>query len=195
MDLHCSNNYRNSSNKQQEYEQQQQQQSVPQCNISASHFFLFLCQILITLSLCHSPPPPPPPLGLSPLSLSISVSLSAFLSPTTFSWLVRHVSTYCESVTQFISFYPCSSSPSPIPVETNEVLIVRSCSMYPLDNTCGLFKFESTRYSGCLMSCNRDACNRAVRKAGFSPGHSPGIPLLVAFASTMLRHFSLLGLL
>ncbi|KAH9496329.1 hypothetical protein Btru_010628 [Bulinus truncatus] len=44
-------------------------------------------------------------------------------------------------------------------LKTNEEMIVRSCSMSALDNTCGLFQFENHRYSGCLMSCTRDACN------------------------------------
>ncbi|KAK3733175.1 hypothetical protein RRG08_046096 [Elysia crispata] len=76
-------------------------------------------------------------------------------------------------------------------LKTNEVLIVRSCSLYPLDNTCGLFKFESTRYSGCLMSCNRDACNGAARKTGYSPGHARWITLISLFVCLAMRHFPL----
>ncbi|GFO28862.1 secreted protein [Plakobranchus ocellatus] len=67
-------------------------------------------------------------------------------------------------------------------LETNEEMIVRSCSLYTLDNTCGLFKFENTRYSGCLMSCNRDACNGQPQlKAGRSTGH-----MAVIFASLVI---------
>ncbi|CAG5123709.1 unnamed protein product [Candidula unifasciata] len=46
-------------------------------------------------------------------------------------------------------------------LKTNEEMIIRSCSNSAFDNTCGLFEFEHTRYSGCLMSCSRDACNVA----------------------------------
>ncbi|RUS89498.1 hypothetical protein EGW08_002731 [Elysia chlorotica] len=79
---------------------------------------------------------------------------------------------------------------------TNEVLIVRSCSMHPLDNTCGLFKFENTRYSGCLMSCNRDACNTAPHKAGFSPGYKLQITLtFIAVCLSLLTYFPFFELL
>ncbi|XP_059150800.1 uncharacterized protein LOC131937416 [Physella acuta] len=48
-------------------------------------------------------------------------------------------------------------------LNTNEELIVRSCSLTSFDNVCGPFEFENVRYSGCLMSCVRDACNLAGR--------------------------------
>uniref|UniRef100_A0A2C9LHG4 Protein sleepless n=1 Tax=Biomphalaria glabrata TaxID=6526 RepID=A0A2C9LHG4_BIOGL len=44
-------------------------------------------------------------------------------------------------------------------LKTNEEMIIRSCSLYAFENTCGMFQFDNVHYTGCLMSCTRDACN------------------------------------
>ncbi|CAL1548053.1 unnamed protein product [Lymnaea stagnalis] len=60
-------------------------------------------------------------------------------------------------------------------LKTNEEMIYRSCSMSSLDNTCGLFQFENARYSGCMMSCTRDACNGGVLLASHIPWSNIGL--------------------
>lgn len=37
--------------------------------------------------------------------------------------------------------------------------IIRYCSLKTFDNMCGKFKFEDVPYTGCIVSCDKRACN------------------------------------
>ena len=39
--------------------------------------------------------------------------------------------------------------------------VIRSCALTSLDSMCGMFELEGVRFTGCVMSCNTDACNGA----------------------------------
>ncbi|XP_067685462.1 uncharacterized protein [Haliotis asinina] len=45
-------------------------------------------------------------------------------------------------------------------VDTQSEMLVRSCGMKSMLNTCGLFRFKEHDYNGCLMSCKANACNQ-----------------------------------
>ncbi|BFZ08687.1 hypothetical protein BsWGS_11726 [Bradybaena similaris] len=70
-------------------------------------------------------------------------------------------------------------------LRTNEEMIIRSCSNSAFDNTCGLFEFKNTRYSGCLMSCSRDACNGTP--SPFEPLHQLGVSLLPTLLAFVIQ--------
>lgn len=86
-------------------------------------------------------------------------------------------------MTIFVNSFPMASRC--LYVKTNEELIVRSCSMSAFDNTCGLFEFENVRYSGCLMSCTRNACNKghSLQTSSRSFLKHTGISLMMAIMS------------
>ncbi|XP_071083382.1 uncharacterized protein [Haliotis cracherodii] len=46
-------------------------------------------------------------------------------------------------------------------VDTQSEMLVRSCGMESMLNTCGMFRFKEHDYHGCLMSCKANACNEA----------------------------------
>lgn len=37
--------------------------------------------------------------------------------------------------------------------------VIRYCAMSTLDNMCGMFKYEGVPYTGCILSCDKRACN------------------------------------
>ncbi|XP_041347505.1 uncharacterized protein LOC121367416 [Gigantopelta aegis] len=44
---------------------------------------------------------------------------------------------------------------------SNLTMLVRSCGMSAMLNTCGPFEFKGKIYNGCLMSCRGTGCNQA----------------------------------
>lgn len=39
------------------------------------------------------------------------------------------------------------------------VTVMRYCALQTLDNMCGKFKYEGVPYTGCIVSCDKKACN------------------------------------
>lgn len=37
--------------------------------------------------------------------------------------------------------------------------VIRYCAMSTLDNMCGMLKYEGVPYTGCILSCDKRACN------------------------------------
>lgn len=38
-------------------------------------------------------------------------------------------------------------------------MTVRACSMFDMDDQCGIFKFMETNMKGCVLTCNYNGCN------------------------------------
>lgn len=46
--------------------------------------------------------------------------------------------------------------------KTNEEIVVRTCALESMDNSCGVFKFEDEYYEGCILTCTYDGCNGSL---------------------------------
>jgi hypothetical protein len=45
--------------------------------------------------------------------------------------------------------------------DTSVVTFIRACSMKTMDSQCGLFRYQDTLMSGCILTCDYDGCNSA----------------------------------
>ncbi|XP_069101508.1 U-scoloptoxin(05)-Cw1a-like [Argopecten irradians] len=50
---------------------------------------------------------------------------------------------------------------SGVSMTDNTVTVIRSCALESLENMCGMFDLEGVRYTGCVLTCDSDACNGA----------------------------------
>nr|XP_022300304.1 uncharacterized protein LOC111108612 [Crassostrea virginica] len=58
-------------------------------------------------------------------------------------------------------------------------MVIRSCSIKSMDTICGPFNFENVMYTGCISSCETDACNGGQRA---SPGRASLATIVTAVA-------------
>ncbi|XP_021350962.1 uncharacterized protein LOC110448832 [Mizuhopecten yessoensis] len=59
---------------------------------------------------------------------------------------------------------------SGVSMTDNTVTVIRSCAIESLENMCGMFDLEGERYTGCVLTCESDACNGA-EETGMRWGH------------------------
>lgn len=48
-------------------------------------------------------------------------------------------------------------------VQTYERLVIRACAMTSMDNQCGVFKYEDSEMSGCVLTCDYSGCNTGLK--------------------------------
>ena len=46
--------------------------------------------------------------------------------------------------------------------KTSEEIVVRTCALESMDNSCGVFKYEDELFEGCILTCTYDGCNGAI---------------------------------
>ena len=66
---------------------------------------------------------------------------------------------------------------------TQEEIVVRSCALESMDNSCGIFKYEDELFEGCILTCTYDGCNHS------QPSVSLSMRTLLLTNCLLLAHF------
>lgn len=46
--------------------------------------------------------------------------------------------------------------------KSQDQIIIRTCTLDSMDNSCGVFKYEDELFEGCILTCNYDGCNSSL---------------------------------
>ncbi|OQR76805.1 hypothetical protein BIW11_07539 [Tropilaelaps mercedesae] len=68
-------------------------------------------------------------------------------------------------------------------VSNNVELTIRVCSLESMDNSCGMFRYQSEYMQGCISTCDEDGCNAAPPTQ--TPSHTVARWLLLGVASLL----------
>ncbi|KAG8235596.1 hypothetical protein J437_LFUL014852 [Ladona fulva] len=48
-----------------------------------------------------------------------------------------------------------------------ELMVIRACVMKTMDSQCGVFRYQEHTMTGCVLTCDYDGCNSALRTVPF----------------------------
>ena len=72
---------------------------------------------------------------------------------------------------------------------SQDQIVIRTCALESMDNSCGVFKYEDESFEGCILTCNYDGCNSSLDV--FTHSHLFIMMTLMVQVMTSLTHSSL----